>query len=697
MVLGPPFDAVTPGRLDAHRHGACKTVEQVRSLQERPGILEDLDESGPRPAFGPGKKSHVTRALASWNRHASWVAPNLQRFGSKRKDRCDGQRCLALVFPAFFFEMSAWTAYVGTRVAEVRAHSDESVRLGVALVLALATAMLMFARTRQQRTAVFGDPKVENAALDGLPAWPGARHTLLNSTCPDTEHFELLRLHDALASPIVRTGPNQVHIADPASHKLVFAQATRFEKAPLYDLFNAEPGKANLFSSRDAKHHASRRRIVSHAFAPSSLTEFGRAAEGGAYEDVFAAYQQFTGDIISKFAFGRDDHMVENGTFPPSLTVFRAVTLKRYSLNCVLFADRSFFPVYSWLAARLNELLLGIRSRTGSLPQSLFLYQWLRRVPLGLHLVRLLPAGRLRTDLEGIRDLNALMTGYIDEFLATRRDDPREILHKLIHARDPVTGEGMDKQTLVGESRGLVVAGVETTAAALTYLTFQLATHAHWYERLRDELAEVIPDQEAFVRDVENAVPEERAVVKLAFFNALLKETFRFYPAGVRPFPRTVPPEGLHLEYGVFLPGGTEITCSSWVQGRWDRALWGDDSEVFRPERWIEAQQQPSDDYLKDAPGREALRSARYADMASSITTFSNGPRGCIGRNLATLVLHLTCASVFRCLQPGVNPDSQATDPPVKTSEHDMEYIGPFVGNPRAHKLELKWATATAP
>ena len=85
------------GRLDAHRHGACKTVEQVRSLQERPGILEDLDESGPRPAFGPGKKSHVTRALASWNRHASWVAPNLQRFGSKRKDRCDGQRCLGVL------------------------------------------------------------------------------------------------------------------------------------------------------------------------------------------------------------------------------------------------------------------------------------------------------------------------------------------------------------------------------------------------------------------------------------------------------------------------------------------------------------------------------------------------------------------------------------------------------------------------
>lgn len=331
---------------------------------------------------------------------------------------------------------------------------------------------------------------------------------------------------------------------------------------------------------------------------------------------------------------------------------------------------------------------------------SLYLYQVLRRVPFGLYLVRVLPQGRLRTEVEAIRDLNVLMSGYVDEFVARKSDDPHEILNKLIKARDPMTGQGLDKETLIGESRGLVVAGVETTAAALTYMTYQLALHQDWYQRLQTELKHLIPDLDAFLSDLAHNIPEEKQVMKLPFFNALLKETYRCYPAGVRPFPRTVPPQGATLD-GVFLPGGTEVTCSSWVQSRWDRALWGKDAEEFRPERWLEAQQEdllakPISEHqatlgLEEKVQQAELPSGRYAKMSSSITTFSNGPRGCIGRNLATLILHLTCVSVLRCVQPGVNQDPSSKDKPVRTTPDEMEFIGTFVGNPKAHKLELKW------
>lgn len=202
--------------------------------------------------------------------------------------------------------------------------------LGLVSVLLLVQIVLVGRSVGKRRTVASGDPLAHNPALNAVPSWHGAHEGLLNTTCPETEHFELLKLHDALRSPIIRTGPNQVHIADPASHKIVFSQGTRFEKAPLYDLYNAETGKPNLFTSRNATQHASRRRILSHAFAPSSLVEFRwfiadriaalvdrfhHAAVEGSYVDVFAAYQEFTGDIISKFAFGREDHMVETGKY----------------------------------------------------------------------------------------------------------------------------------------------------------------------------------------------------------------------------------------------------------------------------------------------------------------------------------------------------------------------------------------------
>lgn len=318
---------------------------------------------------------------------------------------------------------------------------------------------------------------------------------------------------------------------------------------------------------------------------------------------------------------------------------------------------------------------------------SLYTYQLLQRIPFGSFLVPLLPNKLMRHEIKAISDLNKLMLGYVDDFLANNHDGT-EILQKLVNATDPLTGARFDRETLMGESRGLVVAGVETTAAALTYATYELAKEPKWFQTLAEELRNAAPDLNSFVDNVDEAIPEERLIARLPFLSALLKEVFRCYPAGVRPFPRTVPPEGTQLD-GYFLPGGTEVTCSSWVQGRWDKSLWSNDPEVFRPERWLEASSIDASD------GKQSTRK-RYSEMTAAITTFSSGPRGCIGRNLATLVLHLTTFALFRCLQPGVLENDLQTDTSKKetilTNAEEMSFIGTFVGTPKGHRLELIWA-----
>lgn len=73
---------------------------------------------------------------------------------------------------------------------------------------------------------------------------------------------------------------------------------------------------------------------------------------------------------------------------------------------------------------------------------------------------------------------------------------------------------------------------------------------------------------------------------KLDYFQACLKEAMRVRPAVGLGIYRNVPPEGVEID-GKFYPGGTQVAVNGWVLHR-DRTIFGDDVEVYRPERWFE-------------------------------------------------------------------------------------------------------------
>lgn len=72
----------------------------------------------------------------------------------------------------------------------------------------------------------------------------------------------------------------------------------------------------------------------------------------------------------------------------------------------------------------------------------------------------------------------------------------------------------------------------------------------------------------------------------LPYFQACLKEAMRVRPAVGLNICRLVPPEGAELD-GRFFPGGTRIAVNGWVLHR-DRNVFGNDADVYRPERWLE-------------------------------------------------------------------------------------------------------------
>jgi cytochrome P450 len=86
--------------------------------------------------------------------------------------------------------------------------------------------------------------------------------------------------------------------------------------------------------------------------------------------------------------------------------------------------------------------------------------------------------------------------------------------------------------------------------------------------------------------------------------------------------PREVPPGGDTVTIDgkqIFLPGGTSVgICQLGVQNRKD--IFGDDTEIFRPERWLE-----------DDEDKLAMM-VRANDLG-----FGSGRFGCLGKDMARI------------------------------------------------------------
>ncbi|PWY94814.1 cytochrome P450 pisatin demethylase [Aspergillus sclerotioniger CBS 115572] len=102
---------------------------------------------------------------------------------------------------------------------------------------------------------------------------------------------------------------------------------------------------------------------------------------------------------------------------------------------------------------------------------------------------------------------------------------------------------------------------------------------------------------------------------------AVIKETMRLRAVFPTAFPRVIKPgaERVIPSLSSPLPVGTTVSANTYVLGR-SRELWGDDVDEWTPQRWL-----GDDEHRRQ--------------METKFIAFSRGPRGCIGRDLAMLVI----------------------------------------------------------
>ncbi|HZT78594.1 MAG TPA: cytochrome P450 [Gemmataceae bacterium] len=230
-----------------------------------------------------------------------------------------------------------------------------------------------------------------------------------------------------------------------------------------------------------------------------------------------------------------------------------------------------------------------------------------------------------------LRRAVARLDEIIYRFIGARRRsgaDRGDVLSLLLHARDEDDGTGMTDKQLRDEAMTLFLAGHETTALALTWAWYLLATHPEAEARL---LAEA---------DVQLAgrPPAAEDAPRLRYAEWVALEAMRLYPPAYAVGREALAACDLG---GWRLPAGMTVLMSQWVVQRDPR--WFDRPDEFRPERWA---------------GDAAQRLPKYAYFP-----FGGGPRLCIGNTFAMLEMVLVLAAIAqRCrftLAPGQKVEPQ--------------------------------------
>ncbi len=221
------------------------------------------------------------------------------------------------------------------------------------------------------------------------------------------------------------------------------------------------------------------------------------------------------------------------------------------------------------------------------------------------------PTARNREFHSVMQFLDGLMYGL----LAERRQSGAQrgdLLDLLLQARDEETGEGLSDQELRDEALTIFAAGHETTANALAWTWYLLATHPEAKARFHEEVDRVLQGRTPTADDLQH----------LPYTRALFDESLRLYP----PAPAVQRKAATSTTVGGLpLPAGALVLIGTYNLQR-HPAFWPN-PEQFMPERWLDGERP----------------AARYAYLP-----FGAGPRACVGIHFASVEGPLLLALIGR-------------------------------------------------
>jgi cytochrome P450 len=214
----------------------------------------------------------------------------------------------------------------------------------------------------------------------------------------------------------------------------------------------------------------------------------------------------------------------------------------------------------------------------------------------------------------GMRRLDDFIYGLIRERRASGRDEG-DLLSMLLQTRYE-DGSAMSDQQLRDELTTLMVAGMDTTALALSWAFYLLSQNSASMQPLHEELHRVL----------DGRTPTFADLPQLNYTEMVVKETMRLYPA-----VWLIAREALQdcVIGGHSVKAGESLFMSQWLKHRDPRYF--KEAGSFLPERWR---------------SEEMKQLSKYAYFP-----FGGGPRVCIGNSFAMLEAVLALATISQKFQ----------------------------------------------
>ncbi|QRV78958.1 cytochrome P450 family protein [Ceratobasidium sp. AG-Ba] len=427
--------------------------------------------------------------------------------------------------------------------------------------------------------------------------------------------------------------------------KVVYAHGNGTLKSDFYDAFvSIRPG---IFSTRDRGAHTRKRKLVSSIFSQHNVLlfephvrkhirafcaqwdmrcaqavagELTGVSQGRSWFDVLPHFNFLAFDIIGDLAFGAPFGMIAaQKDVAPMLdptTVGEKPEIKYVSAVRVL-NDRGDY------SASMGVLPAWVRPWIKFIP-------WFSRGNTAVQCLAGMAVAAVEKRLKfGLpEEASDEDEGFEDGVLKRGRND---LLEKLMQGKDE-NGEPMGREELTAEALQQLIAGSDTTSNSSCAITYYLAANPACQRRLQAELDNNLPRVPSAHPPITQSgappLPPPQVAARFAdikslpYLQACINEGLRLHSTSGVGLPRVIPP-GLSLEIGgERFNEGTILSVPTYSVHH-SEEVWGEDSELYRPERWLER------------------------DVGKEFNPFSYGPRACVGRNLANMEMLLIIGSLF--------------------------------------------------